>query len=199
MTSTLSVPQLATLETETRSLSPGTTTNPSLNKPDFTASIGPDGSVTDASTLVDRALSSKRGEMIQVSPTTSGIPREMREDLYKAKEISWNGKPVTREVVERMIEDDPEYKWEKQVSAGQKFHENLKDLGEGFLRLTFGVVGGYALWRSYKRNQRENAPVLFGNFAVCGSSWTPLYRYDADLAWLMRNRFSLASSRFIML
>jgi hypothetical protein len=209
MTSTLSVPQLTTLETETRSPSPGATTKPSLNKPDFTASIGPDRSVEDASTLVDRALSGKGGEMIQVSPTTSGIPREMQEDLNMADKMFWNGKPVTREDFETMTETDPEYQWERQMLAGDNFREGLKGVGKGLLVIVSGVLVGRSAWRRYRPMRRDNTPGRSGSggcLSEClslsiprvglqlgmknkGQSWSNLRVHPSETAWISSCRF----------
>jgi hypothetical protein len=156
MTSSLSV-QPTLLRSATRSPSPQKT-EASLNKPEFTASIGSDAPEEAVSTFVKKAVSADAGTPIQVTPTTSGILPAMQQDINKADKIFWNEKLVAREDFERMIATDPEYEWEEQVSAGQKFHENIKELGQGFLRVTFGVVGGYAIWRRHQRNQRENAP-----------------------------------------
>jgi hypothetical protein len=155
MTSTLSVPQSPLRGT--RSPSP-VATRPSLNRPESMITIESGVGQGDASTFVEDAISTDAGTLIQVTPTTSGIPPAMQQDINKADKIFWNEKLVAREDFERMIAIDPEYEWEEQVSAEQKFHENIKELGQGFLRVTFGVVGGYAIWRRHQRNQRENAP-----------------------------------------
>jgi hypothetical protein len=154
MTSSLSV-QLTTLKTSTRSPSPDTT-QASLNKSDFTASVGFDGTRKDASALVEEALSNKKGKLIRVTQSTSRIPREMWEDMNNAKEMFWEGHPVTPKEVESMTDTDPEYQWKRQMLAGENFRDGLKGIGKGLLVVVSGVLVGRSAWRRYRPVRRDN-------------------------------------------
>lgn len=145
--------QESTLRVEARYPSPIATKTSMTGKSDVTDAAG---SVADALTLVDEAVSNVEGHLIQVTPTPTNMPYDMQSEMDKAVEMTLNGNRVTQQEVKRMTEFDPESRWEKQLLERLEFNQRLMKLGMiALLLMTIG--GGVSIWANSPSMRRQDA------------------------------------------